>query len=148
MGKYDDIIHLSRPISTRHAPMSMIDRGAQFSPFAALTGYDAAISETARLTDQPMELDESQKLVLGRKIRILQQEEKRQPRVRLTWFCPDERKSGGAYLTVTAAVRRVDPYEKAIFLTDGQAILFSSIAALEGLDIDLEEAYEEWPVSF
>ena len=141
MGKYDDIIHLSRPVSTRHAPMSMIDRGAQFSPFAALTGYDAAISETARLTDQPMELDESQQAVINGKIRLLMQHEKEQPRVLLTWFCPDERKSGGAYLTLTGAVRRIDPYEQAIVLTDGQAVLFSSIADIEGLDLDLEEAY-------
>ena len=139
MGKYDDIIHLSRPVSERHAPMSMIDRGAQFSPFAALTGYDDAICETARLTDRPMELDEGQQAVINRKISLLQAHEKEQPRIRLTWFCPDERKTGGTYLILTGAVRRVDPYEQAIFLTDGQAVLFSSIAAIEGVDIDLDE---------
>lgn len=142
MGKYDDIIDLPRPVSTRHAPMSMIDRGAQFSPFAALSGYDAAICETARLTDQPMDLDESQQAVIDRKIQLLREHEKQQPHIRLTWFCPDERKSGGTYRTVNAAVRRVDPYQQAILLTGGEAIPFSSIADIEGLDIDLQEAYE------
>ena len=69
MGKYDDIIHLPHPVSTKHARMSRIDRAAQFSPFAALTGYDAVITETGRLTDSSVELDESRKEVLNERLR-------------------------------------------------------------------------------
>lgn len=130
-GKYDDIIHLPHHVSSRRAPMSLIDRGAQFSPFAALTGYDAVIQETARLTDQPVELDESSHDVINQQLRQLADRENGQPEVTVTFFRPDERKSGGAYVTVSGRVKKVDEYSSAVVFTDGTAIDFARICRIE-----------------
>lgn len=121
---YADIMHLSRPVSTRHLPMSMHDRAAQFSPFAALTGYDAAILETARLTDHRTELAESSKEDLDKKIRTIQETIDLSPEVRVTYFEPDLRKAGGAYQTITGRVKKIDDYDKTIIFEDGSAIGF------------------------
>ena len=99
-GKYDDIIHLPHHVSATRPRMPMLDRAAQFSPFVALTGYEAAVRETARLTDQRVELDESAKAELDRKLRLLLSLPG-QPEASITYFRPDERKEGGAYETVT-----------------------------------------------
>ena len=121
---YEDIMHLSRPISSRHLPMSMHDRAAQFSPFAALTGYDAAIEETARLTDHQAELAESRKEVLDKKIRAIQDAIDTTPEVTVTFFDPDLRKAGGAYRTVTGRVKKIDAYNKALIFQDETAVQF------------------------
>ena len=121
---YEDIIHLSRPVSTRHLPMSMYDRAAQFSPFAALTGYDAAIEETARLTDHQAELAESSKEILDKKIRAIQDAIDTLPEVTVTFFEPDLRKAGGAYRTITGRVKKIDEYNKALILQDETAVPF------------------------
>lgn len=128
---YADIIHLSRPVSTRHLPMSMHDRAAQFSPFAALTGYDAAILETARLTDRQTELAESSKEVLDKKIRAIQEVTDSLPEVCVTFFEPDLRKTGGAYQKITGRVKKIDDYEKAIIFEDGSAIGFWQLHDIE-----------------
>lgn len=127
--KYDDIIDLPRPVSSRHARMSMVDRGAQFSPFAALTGFDAAIQETGRLTDRQVELTEGSKEALNEKLLLLAQQDR--PEVAVTFFQPDQRKLGGAYVRVTGRVRKVDTYQNAIILTDGLAIPFERILEIE-----------------
>lgn len=93
--RYDDIIHLPHHISKTRPQMSMMDRAAQFSPFAALTGYDAAIKETGRLTDEKIELGEETKAVLDRKQSYLSDMISVQPEITVTYFLPDERKSGG-----------------------------------------------------
>ena len=129
--KYDDIIHLSRPESPRRARMSMTDRGAQFSPFAALVGYDAAIAETARLTDFQIELTEGAKAELNETLRTLAENVRRCPEVRVTWFLPDERKSGGAYVTASGCVKKVDVYRELLVLTDGRQIPFGRIYEIE-----------------
>ena len=134
MGKYDDIIHLPHPVSTKHARMSRIDRAAQFSPFAALTGYDAVITETGRLTDSSIELDESRKEVLNERLRYVLSVLSQQPRVRITYFREDERKTGGAYVTISGRVKKVDAYDHAIILTDGQVICLETVR-----DLELEE---------
>ena len=121
---YEDIMHLSRPVSTRHLPMSMHDRAAQFSPFAALTGYDAAIEETARLTDRQTELAESGKEALDKKIRAIQDAIDTMPEVTVTFFEPDLRKSGGAYRTITGQVKKIDEYNKALIFQDETAVQF------------------------
>ena len=121
---YEDIMHLSRPVSTRHLPMSMHDRAAQFSPFAALTGYDAAIEETARLTDHQAELAESSKEVLDKKIRAIQDIIDTMPEVTVTFFEPDLRKTGGAYRSITARVKKIDEYNKALIFQDETAVQF------------------------
>ena len=121
---YEDIMHLSRPVSTRHLPMSMHDRAAQFSPFAALTGYDAAIEETARLTDHQAELAESSKDVLDKKIRAIQDIIDTMPEVTVTFFEPDLHKAGGAYRTITGRVKKIDEYNKALIFQDETAVQF------------------------
>ena len=121
---YEDIMHLSRPVSTRHLPMSMLDRAAQFSPFAALTGYDAAIEETARLTDRQTELADSSKEVLDKKIRAIQDAIDTMPEVTVTFFEPDLRKIGGAYRTITGRVKKIDEYNKTLIFQDETAVQF------------------------
>ena len=133
MEKYDDIIHLSRPASPHRARMSMIDRGAQFSPFAALVGYDAAIAETARLTDFQIELTEGAKAELNKTLQSIAENVRRCPEVRITWFVPDERKSGGAYVTAMGCVKKVDPYREMLVLTDGREIPFGRIYEIESV---------------
>ena len=121
-GKYDDIIHLVHPTSSRHPRMSMADRAAQFSPFAALTGHGAAVLETARLTDQKTELSEDAKALLDQKQRILAEHITEHPEITVTWFQPDEKKPGGKYLTVVGELNKVDRVEQALLLTDGTRI--------------------------
>lgn len=125
--KYDDIICLSPPDSGRRAKMSSYDRAAQFSPFAALTGFDAAIAETGRLTSERTELDEDEKQHLDKQMRIILELLSDQPKVHLVWFCYDERKKGGTYVSTTGNVKKVDTYTGKLLLTSGQAIPLGEI---------------------
>lgn len=120
--KYDDIIHLSRPESGKRARMSAYDRAAQFSPFAALTGFDAAIEETGRLTDSRIELDEGGKQLLDAQMRDVLAVIDTQPRVTVVWFRYDERKAGGTYVSTTGHVKKVDTYTQQILFTNGERI--------------------------
>ncbi len=129
--RYDDIIHLPHHVSKTRPQMSMMDRAAQFSPFAALTGYDAAIKETGRLTDEKIELGEETKAVLDRKQRYLSDVISVQPEITVTYFLPDERKSGGTYLSVTGKLKRIDEYERMMILTDGKKIPLDDIMDIE-----------------
>lgn len=129
---YDDIIHLPHPVSTKHPQMSVADRAAQFSPFAALTGYDAAIKETARLTEDRVELDEEAKLRLDDKLRMVQEMLIEQPELLVTYFQADNRKSGGCYITVRGSVKKIDVYEQVLVLTEGLQIPIRDIYELEG----------------
>ena len=129
--KYDDIIHLARPKSEKRARMGMVDRAAQFSPFAALVGYDAAIAETARLTDFRMELTESAKASLNEQLQRIAQSAQNNPKVRVTYFLPDERKSGGSYVRCIGRVKRVDGYRDCLVLLEGLEIPFHDIYELE-----------------
>lgn len=104
MNGYEEIMHLSRPVSETHSKMPIADRAAQFSSFAALTGYDAAVAETARYTEEKIELDDSAKALLDRMLQRLC----RGDRVKVTWFRPDLRKEGGAYLTASTEYLGVD----------------------------------------
>lgn len=129
--QYNDIIDLPHHVSATRPRMSMIDRAAQFSPFAALTGYDAAIKETGRLTDQRIELSEDSRAALDRKQQLLVGGLADHPEVSVTYFIPDERKSGGAYVTVTGIVKKVDDYQRLLLLTDGTKIPLDDILDLE-----------------
>lgn len=131
-GRYDDIINLPHHVSTKHPHMAPIDRAAQFSPFAALTGHDEAIKETARLTDERMELDENRKELLDVRLQLLREHLGEKPTVTFTFFEPDERKSGGAYVTVTGSVKKIEEYENKIILEEGVVILIDEISAVEG----------------
>ena len=129
--RYDDIIHRPHHVSKTRPQMSMMDRAAQFSPFAALTGYDAAIKETGRLTDEKIELGEETKAVLDRKQCYLSNMISVQPEITVTYFLPDERKSGGTYLSVTGKLKRIDEYERMMILTDGKKIPLDDIMDIE-----------------
>ena len=130
-GSYDAIINLPHPTSERHPRMSVQDRAAQFSPFSALTGHAAAIAETARLTERRMELDEDTKAELDRKQACLLEHIGEQPEVTVTWFQPDERKSGGDYHVTTGRLKKIDPVERSMILCDGVAIPLEDVAGLE-----------------
>ena len=134
VDSYADIIGLTHHVSKHHPQMPMADRAAQFSPFAALTGYDDAVQETMRLTKRRIELDEYERQRLDERLQHLmammaQAGEPR--RVRITYFCPDAYKEGGSYETVSGYVRKVDTYKKCICLTDGREILINDILELE-----------------
>ena len=131
--KYDDIINLPRPVSKKRSPMSNLDRAAQFSPFAALTGYDAVIAETGRLTDTKIELDEGGKALMDEKLQMIREHLGEQAAVTLKVFCPDSRKSGGAYETVTGNVKKIDPVARVLVLTGGEAIPIDRIYGIECL---------------
>ena len=122
MGKYDDIIDLPHHVSETHPPMSRADRAAQFSPFAALTGYDAAVRETARVAERRIELDEGVKAELNARLNCILEHLSEHPQVSLTYFVQDEKKSGGAYRTVTGTVRKLDSFAKTLTLTDGTVV--------------------------
>ena len=130
-GPYDDIIHLSHPTSKNRPRMSIHDRAAQFSPFAALSGHAAAIAETARLTDRKLELDEDTKAELDRRQAILLEHISERPEVTVTWFRPDEKKAGGAYVTTTGRLKKIDEIERVLVLTDGARIPLEDVAGLE-----------------
>ena len=130
-GDYDDIINLPHHISKMRPQMSMIDRAAQFSPFAALTGYDAAIKETGRLTTEKIELDDEALNNLNTKFQILFERLDEQPDIAITYFKPDETKSGGAYLTTTDKIKKVDEYERIITTANGTKIPMDDVTNLE-----------------
>lgn len=130
--KYDDIIHLPHPVSARHPQMSLLDRAAQFAPFAALTGHEAAIKETARLTEERVELDENAKEMLDERLQMIRENLSGKPEVTFTYFKPDEKKNGGAYLTVTGRVKKIDGYEHQILLEDGTVLDMEELVGIEG----------------
>ena len=140
MTNYDDIIHLPHHRSKKHAPMPLIDRAAQFSPFAALTGHDAAIKETERLTDKRIELDEYEIAALDEKLQRIKvqldsksgscNQVKKMPEITVTYFQPDIRKDGGEYVTVTGNVKKLDEYDKCLIMSEGTRILIEDIVEL------------------
>ena len=129
---YDDIIFLPHHVSTKHPRMPLIDRAAQFSPFAALTGLGAALDETARLTDARIELTEEREEEINLALRRLQEQiaSGEAPEVKITCFCTDDKKSGGAYRTVAGVVKKVDEFEKTLILRDGEKIPFWDIVLI------------------
>lgn len=130
-GQYDDIIALPHHVSNRHPHMPVSDRAAQFAPFAALTGYDAALRETARLTDQKMEQTEEAKAILDRKQQLLLESIKAHPPVTVTFFKADDQKSGGSYVTVSGRFGKIDPLKRLLVLTDKTCIPLDDISELE-----------------
>ena len=130
-GPYDDIINLPHPTSKRHPRMPVRDRAAIFSPFAALSGHGAAIAETARLTERRMELDEDTRAELDRRQAVLLEHIDEQPEITITWFQPDERKDGGAYLTATGRLKKLRELERLLVLADGTEIPLEDVVALE-----------------
>lgn len=132
MGKYDNIIDRPHHVSYRHSHMSMVNRAAQFSPFAALTGYEAAVSETARLTEAKIELTEDSRTELDRKQQWLTAHASERPEVTVTFFVQDARKSGGSYQTITGQFKRIDSVDRRLQLADGTGIPLDDILDLQG----------------
>ena len=133
---YDDILHLSRPVSGRHARMSMVDRGAQFSPFAALVGYEKVLAESARLTEAETFLDESGKELLNRKLQFLAGHLGRMGQVRFLCYRPDERKAGGSFLWIEGIVKEIDLYRRTVVLEDGQEFAIEDIRSIDGAECE------------
>lgn len=129
---YKDIINLPHHQSKTRKHMSMVDRAAQFSPFAALTGHSATIAETARLTDRQIELTEGDKAIINEKLQMLSDYLKSEPVVTITYFEPDDKKSGGSYETITGTIKRIDEVNKEIKFIDGSVILIERIYDIEG----------------
>jgi hypothetical protein len=129
--RYDDIINLPHPVSRRHPQMPPADRAAQFSPFAALTGYDAEIQETARQTDRRIELDEDEKRTLDDTLRALLDRMPDRPPAQFTYFQPDSKKAGGAYLTATGSIKKYDAFARLILLDDGTKIPADDVVAIK-----------------
>lgn len=128
---YDDIINLPHHVSATHPHMSMLDRAAQFSPFAALSGYDDAVKETARLTDEKVELDDSAKDALNERLLIIQRQLYDQPQISITYFKPDDKKAGGAYIVETGDIKKIDEYERIVVMKSGTAIPIDHIIKID-----------------
>ncbi len=129
--QYDDIIDLPHHLSERHPQMPRMDRAAQFSPFAALTGYDEAVKETARLTKERIELDENAIEILDSKMQRINEGIRFHPFVRITYFVKDETKAGGEYITVNDNVKKINKYGRNIVMENGAVIPIDDIIDIE-----------------
>ena len=125
--EYDDIINLPNPTSRNHPRMPIQTRAAQFSPFAALTGHDAAIKETARLTDEKQELSEDALERLNEQLNIISQNIDTDQIITITYFVPDDKKSGGAYISHSGIVKKIDEYERTVIMEDKTVIPIEQI---------------------
>ena len=128
---YEDIVDLPHHISKKHPQPTMADRAARFAPFAAITGYEEMVLEEARVTDERIEMDESSKAALNEKLNMILEFVDEQPEVSITYFEPDMRKAGGAYITVIGTVKRIDEYEHLVIMTDGKKINIDEIYNLQ-----------------
>ena len=129
---YEDIVNLPRPVSKKHPEPPLSERAARFAPFAAITGYEEMVLEEARVTEEKIELDECALTMINEKLNLLQNCPSKSPEITVTFFVPDQKKSGGAYRTVTGIVKRIDPYKKFLFMSDDEKIQIEDIYKLEG----------------
>lgn len=139
MGKYDDIINLPHHESTKHSKMPALDRAAQFQPFAALTGHNAAVMEIARLTDNRAELDETKKEELDVHLQFIREQLMQKPQVSITYFVPDARKDGGAYLTITGIVEKIEETFRQVIMENGTTIPMEDIYEIQSTLFDSVE---------
>lgn len=130
-GPYDDILHLPHHVSGVRPQQPMEKRAAQFSPFAALTGYDDAVEETARFTETKAELEEDAKAAVNAVLISLSKNTKTHPSVRIEYFAPDSRKSGGSYIQTEAVLKKIDIYNRVLYLESGTAVPFDDISLIE-----------------
>lgn len=129
--RYDDIINLPRHISRKYPPMSINNRAAQFSAFAALVGYEDAVKETARLTDSKIELEDEKKYILSEKLSIIQERLLDRPKITITYFDQDKNKSGGKYITKTGVVNKIDEYNCVVIMEDKTKIYIDDIYEID-----------------
>lgn len=134
--KYSKLKNINRPQYPDLPPMSIEDRAAQFSPFAAVVGYDDAVEETARLTDSMIELSEDEVVLLNGALARLRESIDDKPQIRVTYFVPDAKKDGGEYVSKTGIVKRIDEYENVLIFTDGDKVAVSSIIKVEFVDTE------------
>ena len=127
--KYDDMLSLPYPFKSDRPRMSRVNRAAQFSPFAALTGYDDAVRETARLTETRPELDDEQKAAINEVLSELARRAPERPEAEIVFFQPDERKAGGRYATKRGHVRRIDEVNREIFFADGERVAMETLVS-------------------
>lgn len=130
MNKYDDIIDLPHHVSKTRKPMSLYNRAAQFAPFAALTGYDDAIEETARLTETKVELSDELKNDLNQKINFIKNNKKVHPEITIKYFVRDNKKSGGIYKSLTSIIKKVDDFNKCLIFADNTNVYFDDIISI------------------
>lgn len=130
--QYDDIINLQHHAPSNREHMSILDRAAQFAPFAALTGFEGAIKETARLTDKRLELDESEKTILDEKLRIIQEKLSMRYEIGFVFFRPDKTKTGGAYISIIGTVNKIDGNKRIVIMQDGTRIPIEEIIDITG----------------
>ncbi len=128
---YEDILRLPHHVSRHHPPMPREDRAAQFSPFAALTGYDDAVLETARLTDAWHDLSDEQTADLDRKVQILEEHISERPAVRIRYFVPDEKKAGGSYEVKAGRLRRIDTALRILVFADGTEVAIDKVSGID-----------------
>ena len=131
-SKYDEIMGRPHHVSKTRPQMPMSDRAAQFAPFAALTGYDSAIKETGRLTDERIELDEEALTALDMRYQLLMDAFDDAPEVTITYFQPDERKVGGKYVSAVGTVKKVNDFERQITMRDGSKIPMDEVLSIDG----------------
>ena len=131
-NKYDDIIMLPHHVSKKHPQMPLLNRAAQFSPFAALTGHDAAIQETQRLTDSFIEIGGSREIKLNEQLLLIRHNLDKRPELKITYFQPDERKSGGSYITVCGRIKKIDEYNRQMIVVDGTVLPRDHIFSIQG----------------
>ena len=141
-NKYDDIINLPHHVSKRHPQLSRASYAAQFSPFAALTGYDGIVSEAARVTDKRIELGETEMSILSTKLQIIGNHIKEHPELTFTFFVADKRKTGGAYHQKIACVKRIDDVERLVHFTDGSILPIDDIIDMQGDIFGIMESAE------
>ena len=125
--KYEDIINLPHHISSKHPQMSLEERSAQFAPFAALTGYEDCVEETARLTDDRIDMSEDIKEILNEKIRTIIKIIDKNPKIILTYFIPDNKKSGGNYVTIEEKIKKIDEINQELILINGKKIKINDV---------------------
>ena len=128
---YEDIVNLPPHISKKRPQPSMMDRAARFAPFAAITGYEEMVLEEARITEERIDLDEGTLSILNEKLNMIQEFIDEEPEIKITYFEPDKKKSGGAYIDITGTVKRIDEYECLVIMTDGKKIRIEDIYGLE-----------------
>ncbi len=131
MGKYDDIINLPHHVSSTHHRMSMLERAAQFQPFRALVGYEDAVLEAARSTEDRVELTEDEKALIDAKLQKLADDIARQPLVTITFFQPDQKRAGGSYVTTTGQLKKIDDFEGVLILLGGERIVIEDILDIQ-----------------
>lgn len=131
MNNYTDIINLKRPVSN-HNHLSIESRASQFSPFAALTGYDSEVKETARITDKRIDIDDGLREMLNAKLNYLNDHIKENPNISITYFVKDPKKEGGKYLTKQGIIKRIDTVNEIIKFNDNTSISMNDIINITG----------------